>query len=99
MLSVVFDDNQATNDVMTDLGITDRRALTKLTSSPEALKKARYKNGDPKGDELLDEDSFEEVQLSTSYPIGFKIKTIKDQYSELLFRSWLILTVSPLRGS
>ena len=47
MRSVVFDDNQAINDVMTDLGITDRRALTKLTSSPEALKKARWKDGDP----------------------------------------------------
>jgi len=67
LLTVVFDDNNDITRVLNDLGIKDRRALTKLTNSPERLKKARWKDGDPLGDELLDENSFEEVQQSTSY--------------------------------
>ena len=98
LLNEVFDDNQAITDVMSTLGITDRRALTKLTSNPEALKKARWKNGDPKGDELLDEDSFEEVQLSTSYlnwvqnnkgpvlrsPISIQLDTDRESFERFL---------------
>ncbi len=47
LLTVVFDDNDDITKVLKDLGIKNGCALTKLTSSPaEALKKARWKDGD-----------------------------------------------------